>query len=613
MSAHAHKRVIDALDQHGCDGNGKQYRCPAHEDRVASLTVTDRADRVLLHCHAGCGTLAVLDALGLAWGALFDEPAAGKGWDTRTLRRVGAEANGDGRVTLGSVRYLPGAARGETKSLAVKGSRRDLWPDPATVKGDVVYVVEGEPDAVTAAQLGLPAVAIPGAGSWRPEWAARIAHGRERVVIVADGDQPGRTAARTWAAAIAEHCADVRVIDLAPGRTDGHDLSDFVAGAESEAERAQARRLIEDTARVARQTTRKVDAGVIEASSSVSTVESGSAPVRHVRQSLGTGADGAPSTDRYRGRILDVREMLARPDEPVPWRCRNLVADGYLTVLAGRGGEGKTWLALALAAGVARGKAAAGIDCAKGRALIFDAENGPRLIKSRWHAAAMTADLDVQPVDAGGLRFTHAGDMRWFREVIDREKADLVIFDSLRVLSSGSKESDGDEMEPVVTSIRQLARATGAAILLIHHRGKGDSDYRGSSVILDQTDMMFTLGRVEGDPDGRHRRVVRTAKCRIAEEPIPRWIKIEPGPEGLVFVIEAESFDATDVRPRDALRQEILDVLGGIPRSARSIAKAIGRAPNDSTIRRALDDLARDGLASSSPNGWTREIDPGVA
>jgi len=30
-------------------------------------------------------------------------------------------------------------------------------------------------------------------------------------------------------------------------------------------------------------------------------------------------------------------------------------------------------------------------------------------------------------------------------------------------------------------------------------------------------------------------------------------------------------------------------------------------------VERALDDLARDGLASSSPNGWTREIDGSVA
>src|SRR4051812_29161838 len=45
-----------------------------------------------------------------------------------------------------------------------------------------------------------------------------------------------------------------------------------------------------------------------------------------------------PKSGRYDGRILDVRGLLAQPDEPIPWRCDNLAADGYLSVLAGRGG-----------------------------------------------------------------------------------------------------------------------------------------------------------------------------------------------------------------------------------------------------------------------------------
>ena len=39
-----------------------------------------------------------------------------------------------------------------------------------------------------------------------------------------------------WATAIAEHCEDVRVLDLEPQRDDGFDLSDFVAEARDETE-----------------------------------------------------------------------------------------------------------------------------------------------------------------------------------------------------------------------------------------------------------------------------------------------------------------------------------------------------------------------------------------
>src|ERR1700704_1825792 len=47
-------------------GSGWVAKCPAHEDRNPSLSITDVQDgnaRVLVHCHAGCTQTAVIDAL----------------------------------------------------------------------------------------------------------------------------------------------------------------------------------------------------------------------------------------------------------------------------------------------------------------------------------------------------------------------------------------------------------------------------------------------------------------------------------------------------------------------------------------------------------------------
>ena len=50
-------------------------RCPAHDDKLPSLTVRETDDgRLLMHCFAGCGTSEVLGALGLAFTVLFPEP-----------------------------------------------------------------------------------------------------------------------------------------------------------------------------------------------------------------------------------------------------------------------------------------------------------------------------------------------------------------------------------------------------------------------------------------------------------------------------------------------------------------------------------------------------------
>ena len=47
--------------------------CPAHDDRTPSLQITQANDRVLIHCHAGCGGNEVLEAVGLDFSVLYPE------------------------------------------------------------------------------------------------------------------------------------------------------------------------------------------------------------------------------------------------------------------------------------------------------------------------------------------------------------------------------------------------------------------------------------------------------------------------------------------------------------------------------------------------------------
>jgi hypothetical protein len=75
-------------------------RCPAHEDRRASLAVRELDDgRVLVHCFAGCSVYEVLGAVGLDMAALFPEKTLDGGKPERrpfpasdVLRAVSVEA-----------------------------------------------------------------------------------------------------------------------------------------------------------------------------------------------------------------------------------------------------------------------------------------------------------------------------------------------------------------------------------------------------------------------------------------------------------------------------------------------------------------------------------------
>ena len=112
------------------------------------------------------------------------------------------------------------------KVLAVPGTRLALIPRPAAAENRV-WLVEGPSDMLAARSAGLPAIAVPGTHAWRAEWAGELA-GR-RVTVVMDADRPGRQAAVRIAGDLERHgAADVRILELAPTRDDGYDLSDWL-------------------------------------------------------------------------------------------------------------------------------------------------------------------------------------------------------------------------------------------------------------------------------------------------------------------------------------------------------------------------------------------------
>ena len=61
--------VLNRFDGVRETGSG-QYscRCPAHEDKSASLGIKQGdGDRILLNCFAGCDVLSILNSVGLEW------------------------------------------------------------------------------------------------------------------------------------------------------------------------------------------------------------------------------------------------------------------------------------------------------------------------------------------------------------------------------------------------------------------------------------------------------------------------------------------------------------------------------------------------------------------
>jgi DNA primase len=108
-----------------------------------------------------------------------------------------------------------GKCDGHGKYLYQQGAGHQLFNVPDLFRPDqTIVLVEGELDCMTVVQAtGMPCVAYPGVKSWTNVM-ARCFAGWPQVFVVADGDEPGRDAAKSVADDLRRYADDVRVVRL---------------------------------------------------------------------------------------------------------------------------------------------------------------------------------------------------------------------------------------------------------------------------------------------------------------------------------------------------------------------------------------------------------------
>ena len=247
-------------------------KCPAHDDRRASLSVNVGEKGIIFKCHAGCSKEDVLRAMGLTVNDLMSDdllkaraakrpklnvepstkpaqpPAANpaekpisKPAEKKTVDKVYPYTDEDGKVLFEVVRYIPKdfrqrvpdpAARGGYR-WSIKGIRPVIYRLPEVVKAiaedRTIYLVEGEKDADNMALLGYVATTCPmGAGKWRGEHSEQL-NGAD-VCIIPDNDKPGREHAEKAAKLLAGVAKSVKILDIAgacPELPEKGDITDF--------------------------------------------------------------------------------------------------------------------------------------------------------------------------------------------------------------------------------------------------------------------------------------------------------------------------------------------------------------------------------------------------
>ena len=233
------------LTARGCEptGGGSQLsaRCPAHEDKRASLSVSEASDgKVLICCHAGCKPEAICAKLGVKPADLFPAKPKGNGGKAAIVGTYDYRDEG-GNLLYQSVRYYPkdfkqrkpDATQPDGWAWTTKGVRRVIYRLSETLaairRGEGIYIAEGEKDVLALVEHSFSATCnVGGAGKWRTEYGATLKG--VAVVIVADKDAPGREHAADVAAKLQGVAASVKVIELPDtGGKPVKDAADFFA------------------------------------------------------------------------------------------------------------------------------------------------------------------------------------------------------------------------------------------------------------------------------------------------------------------------------------------------------------------------------------------------
>ena len=220
------------------DGNGSWHACcPAHKDSVPSLTWKIADDgRVLLTCHAGCPTTAVVDAVGAAMSDLFPAreqipPPAETIYDIRDAagelqaRLVRRDRPGEAKKPLWKRPSGEWGLGGRpVVSLPLYGSERLAgWS-----RERPVYVVEGAKVADALLAAGMQALGTVTGAATIPDDASLSVMRDWDAMLSPDNDAAGRTHMRAIAARLASVARSVRWVDPT-GWADKDDVADVIA------------------------------------------------------------------------------------------------------------------------------------------------------------------------------------------------------------------------------------------------------------------------------------------------------------------------------------------------------------------------------------------------
>ncbi len=250
-----------------------QAKCPCHNDKNASLTISHKGDKTFLFCHAGCETKDILESVGLKMSDLFDKPleineekksafekdieAIYKFYDENgdlayeKIRKKGKKFLHrryiDGETVWGMEEGIYTETFPGSKSWSIKerpGAKKAYYPGqeqllynlPNVIKGikeeQTIFITEGEKDSDSLITRGLIATTTSiGAtkGDLGKKWPSRFNSFFKgaNVVLLPDNDEPGKRFMEHIAIELKNIANNIKIVEL-PDLSKKEDITDWL-------------------------------------------------------------------------------------------------------------------------------------------------------------------------------------------------------------------------------------------------------------------------------------------------------------------------------------------------------------------------------------------------
>lgn len=428
--------VAKAFGKARKSAHGWQCLCPCHEDREASLGITESDNgEVIFNCLAGCDWQEIkrtAENRGLIDRFEDRKKSMQNNSDSQKPKAIVYTYRDENEIEkFQKVRVLPKSfsinrIENEKVIRGLNGQKVPLYNLSAVLKSDVVYITEGEKDADNLIAKSLCATTnIAGGAHWDDSFTEALRN--KTIVICQDNDETGRKRTEKIKSHLSGKVKEILLFaptDL-PEKGDVSDWLTF-GGIASEI-----------------------------VSSSITIYK-------------------APEKIKALNLADWLEEPIVEPNPILP----GIFDSGDKVVIIGQSKTRKSFFAMQLAF------------CIAAHRRFFEFESTPKKVlmiqfeirKERYHIRCknMASGLGLMPVQLQNLIILNARGYGLVKEdlealikdQIEIHKPEVVIIDPLYKLIDGD-ESKSEEIKPILRFFDRLAETSKAAIIYIHHDKKG--------------------------------------------------------------------------------------------------------------------------------------------